>query len=110
MEKSALKEAVFNTMLLETLQRMLEALASINRHALHAKGFLDLGVGADIVLGELAQALRVQWQVQSTANLCHTIHQALGQVPDMRLLAKALANRETEDEGQSLRRTAGHGG
>ena len=67
-EKSALKEAVFNTILLETLQRPLEALAGIHRHALYAKGFLDLSIGADIILGEFAQTLRVQWQVQSTAN------------------------------------------
>lgn len=58
-EKSALKEAVFNTMLLKALQRALEALAGIHRHALHTKGFLDLGIGTDIILGELAQALKV---------------------------------------------------
>ena len=90
-EKSALKEAFFNTMLLETLQRALEALEGNHGHALYAKGFLDLGIRANVILGELAQALRVQWQVQSTANLCHTIHQPLGQAPDVRLLAKALA-------------------
>ena len=73
-------------MLLKTLQRALETLAGINRHALYAKGFLDLSIRADIILGELAQALRVQRQVQRATNLCHTIHQALGQVPDMRLL------------------------
>lgn len=56
-EKTALKEAVFNTMLLKTLQRALEALEGIHGHALYAKGFLDLGIRANVILGELAQAL-----------------------------------------------------
>ena len=34
-------------MLLKTLQCALEALAGINGHALYAKGFLDLGIGAE---------------------------------------------------------------
>ena len=67
----------------------------IHRHALNAKGFLYLGIGTDVILGELAQALGIQWQVQSTANLCHAVHQPLGQAPDMRLLAKAQEKRSS---------------
>ena len=65
---------------------------SPDRHPVDIERSLDLGIAHHVVLSKFLHAERVQRKMEPPAYFGNTVHQALGQTPDMGLLSHCLAD------------------